>query len=163
MENNQNIDEIPIIERASGFDLSNYESKRVKIAKVSQVECVDYYPDGETFNKDSKEKTMKLEIETEPLKVLDNDGNFTTKDLEISTMEGQKKVTVTARLPLQNQLDTDGKKQWVITKHAKSKAWAFLRKMSCTKPSELIGKFVTLTLEPSKTPGDNRKFLRIVM
>jgi hypothetical protein len=144
MENTQNtIDDIPIVEKQSGADFSEFEGKRVRIAKVSQVEVTDFYPDGENYNKDSKEKVMKLEIETE-------------------VIDGLSKP-VTARFPLQQDVDKSGNKIWVISKHSKAKLWAFMRKLNASKPSELINKLVTLTLEPSKTPGDNRKFLRIVM
>jgi hypothetical protein len=68
--------------------MTSYEGKRIKIAKVSQVEVIDYYPDGENFNKDSTEKVMKLEIETESLKELDANGNNLVTDLEITNKEG---------------------------------------------------------------------------
>jgi hypothetical protein len=152
------VDDIPIVDKGSGFDVSKYEGKRVKIAAVTKITAVDFYPDGETYNPDSKEMIEKLEIETEPLKELDKDGNNTDKDLSFNN----EKITVTARFPLQVSKDSSGNKIFVISKHPKTKIWQFMRRLGITKPSEMIGKLVTLTSVPSNKPNDSRSFLRIV-
>lgn len=156
------LNQIPVVEKTSGLDISKYEGKRIRIAKVTPVWAINYYPDGETFNQDSTEKVLKLEIETESLKELDKDGNFTEKDLEYDKDGIKKKVTVTTRLAFQPEIK-DGKITWVISKHPKAKLWGFMRKMGVIIPQELTGKIVTLTVEPSKKPGEDRKYLRIVM
>ena len=154
------IDDIPVVDKAQGFDASKYEGRRVKIAKVEEIEVIDFYPDGETYNPNSTEKVHKIEIETEPLREIDDKGNFTDKVLSFMKADGsEKKVTVNARFALQK----DDKGIWVISKHPKAQLWAFMRKMGAIKLSDLTNNLVTLTVQPSKKPGDDRKFLRIVI
>jgi hypothetical protein len=157
-----NLSDIPVVEKSQGIDISKYEGKRVRIAKVTPVLVTDYYPDGEHFNKDSQDKVMKLELETESLKELDANGNFTEKDLTYTKDGITKTISVNTRLSLQPE-EREGTLNWVISKHPKAKLWAFMRKLGANKPEELIGKIVTLTVEPSKKLGDDRKYLRIVL
>ena len=155
------IDDIKIVASVAGVDFSAYEGKRLKIAKVEEIEDIDHYPDGKTYNAASTEKAHFMVITTEPLKELDEKGNFTDKVLEFTNIEGtSKKVEVTQRFNLQYD---EGEEQWVISQHAKCKLWNFMKKMKANKPSDLINQLVTLTLAPSKKPGDDRAFLRIVV
>ena len=155
------LNSIPVVEKSSGLDITKYEGKRVRIAATNLVWVTDYYPDGETFKKDSTDKVLKLEITTEALKELDALGNFTEKDLAYEKDGVSKKITVNTRLALQPEVK-DGKTNWVISKHPKAKLWAFMRKLGANTPQELIEKIVTLTVEPSKKPGEEKKYLRIV-
>lgn len=156
MENN-NL-EIPIVEKTQAFDVKGYEGYKCKIAKVERKEVIDFYPNG-SYDAKSEVKKEIIEIETEPLKELDNNERPTDKDFEYIDAEGEtKKLTVTGRFNLQK--DKDGKA--VISKHIKSRLWAFMRKKGVIKVSDLKDKFVTLTLVPSSIEGDDRKFLRIV-
>jgi hypothetical protein len=156
------LDKIPVVEKTAGIDVSNYEGKRVRIAKATPIWAINYYPDGENFKADSTEKVLKLELETEPLKELDANGNFTEKDLTYEKDGVKKTITVNTRLSFQPEVK-DGKTNWVVSKHPKAKLWAFMRKLGATIPQELIGKIITLTVEPSKKPGDDKKYLRFVL
>ena len=152
------LDAIQAVEAGSDLDVSQYEGFRTTIAKVEVIEAINWYnkpsADGNGFiyNPESTEKMQKVRIVTKPLPVLDSDGHATTELLSLG--EG-KNLEVQARFNLSL---IDGK--WQISKHPKAKLWAFMRKMNVEKISELEGKFVTLTTEPSKT--DDKVYLRIV-
>ena len=145
---NENIDEIPIIEPQAAFDASQYEGARIKIATVKQIIVQSHYIDGE-YKADETVDAPVIEIETESLG-------------EWETAEGKKPITVRARFNLQEKTGEDGKKQVVISKHSKAALWKFMRKHGVIKPSDLIGKLVTITTEPSKDENDDRTWLRVV-
>lgn len=153
------IDNIAIVEPKSTFDVSQWEGIRVKIDKVEKVEVLDYFsgPDH-TFVANPTEKKWVIEVTTEPIREL-VDGKMTGDVIKFTNEDSSlKEWRVTARFNLQK--DKEGK--LVISKHPKSKMWAFLRRLGCERPSEMIGRLVTLTVVPSARPDDDRKFLRLV-
>ena len=159
----RDLDEIDSVTPKPMFDVSAYEGKRVKIADVKELEVIDYYNgEGGTYNPNSTDKKHIISITTESLKKVDEGGNFTselyTYHDELSNTD--KTVSVDARLGLKFEKD---KKTWVISKHPKAKLWKFMRKLGVEKLSELKGKFVTLTSEPSSNPEDDRSYLRIAL
>ena len=172
--------DVPIVEKMTGFDGRLYEGKRIRIAKVSKIWDVNTFPDGKNYNPNSTEMMWKVLIETEPLKELDKNENFTDKLVEFKDKNGNiKNVTVSLTLNLQNQLDENGQIVFgsykneitgqmeqrpnpVMSRHPKASAFKFCKKLGASNLSELLNKIVTLTTVPSKTEGDDRVFLRIV-
>jgi hypothetical protein len=153
--------DIPVVEGGSGFDVTKYEGKRVKIASVKRDKFKNFYPNGE-YDPNSTEEVWKVEIETEALKEVDEEGNFTEKEIEFPQEDGSvKKCTVSARFGLK-EIEENGEKKVVISKHPKAALWNFMQKLGVQKLSELKGMYVTLTTVPSRKDGDDRRFLRIV-
>lgn len=148
-----NIDDIQLVEKSSGLDVSAYEGYRVKIESAVQTEIDDHWPDGETYSTVAVGKIPVIRIMTEPLKDLktNEEIKFTKSDGSVTRLQPYKDFN----LQIQNGAI-------VISKHPKAALWSFMRKMGVQKPSELVGKFVTLTTVPSKKLGDDRRFLRIV-
>lgn len=154
---------IEVVDRVVGFDASRYDSKKIKIEHVRKILATNFFPEGK-FDPKSTEKMWKIEIETEKLKELDKDDKFTSKLVEIKKDDGTiKNITVRALFNLQEKTDENGKKYAVISKHVKATLWKFMRKTGCENVFDLKGKLIALTTVPSKTPGDDRKFLRIVV
>jgi hypothetical protein len=139
-----NIDDIKVVESTPLFDARQFDGAKVKIESVVQSVVDSHYIDG-VYNANKTIKSPVIEVETEPV---------TT----IKTIEGEKQVKVKQRFSLQ---EVNG--QVVISKNPKAKLWKFMRKMGVEKPSELKGKTVTLTAEPSTDPEDDRLWLRIVV
>ncbi len=174
--------DIPIVEKAAGFDGRNYEGKRVKIASIKRIWDLNMFTGADgSYNKESTEMMWKVYIETEPLHELDEVGNFNDKLVEFKDSNGNmKNITVSMTLNLQNEIDPNTKEvvmgsyknditgqmeqrpNPVLSRHPKAAAWAFCRKMGANNLKELADKIVTLTTVPSKTDGDDRVFLRIV-
>jgi len=163
-QTDDNLDNIPIVDSATElFDAAPYEGKRVKIASIKKIFVTNFYPDGKNYDANSQEKMWKVELETEPIKELDDNGEFTDKVLTYEKDGEQKNITVTARFNLQEKTnESTGKKEIVISKHPKAKLFAFMRKMGAETLNELKGKLVTLTVVPSTIEGDDRVFLRLV-
>lgn len=139
-----NIDDIKVVESTPLFDARQFDGAKVKIESVVQSVVDSHYIDG-VYNANKTIKSPVIEVETEPV---------TT----IKTIDGEKQVKVKQRFSLQ---EVNG--QVVISKNPKAKLWKFMRKMGVEKPSELKGKTVTLTAEPSTDPEDDRLWLRIVV
>lgn len=139
-----NIDDIPVVESTPLFDAKEFEGKRVKIEKVTQIVADSHYIDG-AYDANKTVKVPMIEIETEIVST-------------VSTKEGPKEIRAKHRFSLQ---EIEGKV--VISKNPKAKLWKFLRKMGVDKPSLLVGKTITLTAEPSKDENDDRTWLRIVV
>lgn len=155
----RDLNEIETREPKQSFDSTKYEGFRVKIADVREITATNWYTgktaDGKNnaYNPQSTETCQKIEVETEQLPIMDNEGHPTKEKMFL----GDKPLTVTARFGLKRE-GTD----WVISKHEKAALWKFMKKMGVTKLGELKGKVVTLTTEPSNDPEDDRMFLRIV-
>ncbi len=177
----QNELDIPQVERASGFDAKPYEGKRVKIATVRRIWDINTFPDGQTYNPASTLMMWKIVIETEVLRELDENGNFTDKLVEFTDdKKNVKNIRVQLTLNLQEEIDPNTKQPVmgtykneitgqdeqrpnpVLSKHPKASAWKFCRKMGANNLTELKDKIVTLTTVPAKDPEDDRVFLRIV-
>jgi len=147
---NENLD-LPIVDGNVGFNPKEHEGKQVKIVKIWRDLIDSHYVDGE-YNASKTQKAPVVYIETEAIaKLTLSDG--TDKD-----------VTVKHRFYLQNRVNPVTKeKETVISKSPQAKLWKFMRKVGATKLDEIKDKIVTLTVEPSKEPGDDRLFLRIVV
>jgi hypothetical protein len=159
----RNLDEIPAVTPKPSFDALAYEGKRVKIAEVKELEVIDFYtgPKG-TYNDKSTETKHVILIATEPLKRIDEGGNFTEELYKYydTLSASEKTVSVEARLGLKYDVE---KKEWIISKHPKAKLWKFMKKLGAEKLSELKNKYVTLTAQASDNPEDDRNYLRIVI
>ena len=71
-------------------------------------------------------------------------------------------IRVKQRFNLQKRINkSDGKIMWVVSRNPKGKLWKLCRKCGVEYPSDLKGKYITLVLEPSSDPNDDRMFLRI--
>ena len=159
----RNLDEIEKSMPKASFDTLSYEGKRVKIDKVMELEVTDFYAgEGGTYDTNSIAKKHVISVVTEPLPKLDDKGEVTETLYRYfdEVANAEKTVTVDIRLGLKLDKTTD---MWVISKHPKAKLWKFMRKMGVEKLSELKGKFVTLTAEPSSNPDDDRSYLRIAI
>lgn len=172
--------DMPIVDKASGFNARPYEGKRVKIARVERIWAQNVFPDGKTYTPESKEMMWKVQIETEPIKELDDKGEFIDKVIEIVNDKKEKKnITVTTEFNLQSETNDAGdivmgkyhnditnqdeeRPNPVISRHPKAALWAFMRKIGVEKLADLKDKIVTLTTVPSKKENDDRVFLRIV-
>lgn len=141
---NIDIDSIETVESAPQFDAKEFDGTRVKIADIKNIVVDSHYVDG-SYNSEKTVKQPMIEVTTEPVKVID-------------TEDGPKDIIARERFTLQ---EVDGK--LAISKHPKAKLWKFMRKMGVAKLSDLKGKIVTLTAEPSKDPNDDRYWLRIVV
>lgn len=156
---NEELD-IPMVEKASGFDAKKFEGKKVMIADILVKEETNFYPDGQTYDENSKEKIKRVYFVSEPLHEIDEKGNVSDKLLLMPTADGGvKPVTVQARFNLQK--DSSG--NWVISKHPKAKLWMALKKLGCATLKEVKEKKpqVMLITEPSKVANDDRLFLRL--
>lgn len=159
------IDAIEQKEPAKAIDVSLYEGKRATLKKPEMKEVIDWYSGpvdakgNPTYNPESTAKKMVIEITSEPIDEVDEDGNPTGNKL----MVGDNPVTVSHRFNLRKEIKEDGSINWVISKHPKASLWKFMKKMGVEKLSELEGKRPTLTYEPSKDPEDERSYLRIVV
>jgi len=153
------LDDVPVVEKKPFINQEAYQGKKVKIAKVEIKEEINFYPDGKTYDPKSQEKGFRLYVISEPLKVLDEEENFTDKLLEYEQDGEIKNIAINARFNLNT--GEDGKPE--ISKHPKGKLWAAMRKLGATKLSEMIGKFVMLDLELSKIEGDDKKYLRLAI
>jgi hypothetical protein len=179
---------IEVVESTNMFDATKYEGKKVRIGKVEKLHVLDLYPDG-VYDPQSQEMKWAIKITTEPLKELDENGNFTDKIVTFKDKEGnvQPKI-IWHSFNLQKMIDekTHAEK-WVISKHPKASLWAFMRKMGVTavaelgphqkmgvdgkpvfgpdgKPVMVEGKSVMLNTKLSTKEGEeNRKFLIIVV
>ena len=167
-----NIDNIPITDKAmsSGFDATKYEGFRIPIASVEKKEVIDYFPVNPAtqqteFNPAATAMKWVIEVVTKPLPELDVHGSATLKLVELQFADGTKKnITVKHQFNLQLfKNPTTGKEELTISKHPKAALWKYMRKMGCTKLSELIGKLATLTSKPSKKEGDERRYLEFVL
>jgi len=141
-------------------DVSIYEGKRFKIAKVEEVEVINFYNgpvinDKPSYNPNSTEKKHVIEIETEPLPKIGKDGEVLP---ELVTFGEGKFLSVKAKF----NLKLNDSNNWVVSKHSRASLWKFMRKMSVENLEALIGKFVTLTTEGASNPDDDRIFLKIV-
>jgi len=150
--NNIDIDKIPTVEKKSSFDAKLYDGLKVKIEKLNVVSEINFYPDGKNYDAKSVEKMWRVYIYTEGLKDQNN---------KVIELEKDGKTDV-IRIHTRFNLLTGKDGQPEISKHDKAKLWKFMRKHNVSKLSELIGKSVILTTEPSKVEGDDRLFLRIV-
>jgi len=160
---------IQSVERASSIDAELYAGRRVPIAKILVKEEIDFYHGTQTYDPNSKEKTYRVYVYTEPLKELvltpgsdpknPENWKFGDKVLQYTDKEGVvKNIIVHARFPLQR--NKEGKPE--ISRHPKATLWKFMKKMGTNTLPELKGKLVMLDAKPSKNPEDERKFLRIV-
>lgn len=139
------IDNIEVRDSVPLFDARKFEGKRVKIDKVYQDVIDSHYVNG-VYEKNMTVKQPVIIVETEVVET-------------IKLGEGDVDIRVKERFALQTA--NDGRV--VISKNPKAKLWRFMRKMGATKPSELKGRIVTLTTEPSKDENDDRVFLKIVI
>ena len=154
------LDEVPVVDKKLSYNFEAYQGKKVKIAKVEIKDEINFFPDGKNYDDQSKDRCFRLYVISEPLKVLDDKGNFTDKMVEIPQEDGSmKQLTVRARFNLNTS--KDGKPE--ISKHPKAKLWAAMRKLGATKLSEMLGKLVMIDLELSKVEGDDRKYLRLAI
>ena len=153
------LDDVPVINKKT-IDAEKYQGKKVKIANVEIKEEINFYPDGKTFDAESKEKCFRLYIISEPLCELDEKGNFTDKQVAIIQEDGTNKpLIVKARFNLNTGIGGAPE----ISKHPKAKLWVAMRKLGALKLSEIVGKFVMIDLELSKIDGDDRKYLRLAI
>ena len=125
---------IEVIEPKSSFDASKYEGQRVKIASVEKIEKESHWIDG-VYDANKTVKIPAVEVKTEPLDELPQPDGST------------KPLTVTRRFNLQEQVQPDGSKKIVISKHPKATLWAFMRKLGVQKIPDMIGKIVTIITE----------------
>lgn len=161
------IDKIKVKEPAQMIDAESYKGYKVKLQRVEIIDAINWY-NGKvdssgrpTYNANSTEMMKKVEISTYPLKVLDKEGNQTSKILmRKDENDNEIPITVNARFNLQKE-EKDGKVEWIISKAPRAKLWAFMRKMGATKLSELKEKIVLLDVQPSQDENDNRMWLRI--
>lgn len=166
-ENTRNIDDIPILSSQQSVDFSLYESFRVKIGQVKEIDAINYYNGSvingkPSYNKDSTESCKKIEVTTEPLPKFNENGQLTEELLSYPDEEGKEKyVTVTARFNLKKTIDDNGNEVWVIPKSSSAKLWKFMRKLGVEKLSEMIGKLVTITTEKDRDPESEKIWLRI--
>ena len=144
-----NIDDIPVVEPQQLFDPSKFDGTKVKIAEVNQTEFPTHYINGE-WNQNETVDAPVIEVVTEKLDT-------------IKTKDGEKDIVVTHRFNLQTRENEDGTTEIVISKNPNALLWKFLRKMGCTKPSELVGKVVTITTQPDRDPNSDRLWLRILI
>jgi hypothetical protein len=154
----------------SSFDANQYEGRKVKIAKVEEIETIDHFvkfnadtklwESSETYNPNSTKKIHQIRVITESLRKIDEGGNFSDELYEIKDEVNGiiKHITIKEDFNLKE----DGN-DWVISKHQKSKMWKFMRKMGVEKLSDLKGKYVTLKTEASTNPDDDRVYLRIIV
>ena len=148
MEDNLNV---PIVDATQVFNPKEFEGKKVKIAKVWRDRIDSHYVDGE-WNANKTQKAPVVFVETEPVsKITLGDGT-------------EKEVVVKHRFYLQSRVNSVTKeKEVVISKSPTAKLWKFMRKIGANELNEIQDKMVTLTIEPSKEPDDDRLFLRIVV
>lgn len=145
----KDLSKIEAQEPKATFDASKYAGRKVKIAKVTQVEKDSYY-DKDGGKIDTPRKIPAIKIETEKLDDLPSDDG-TTKPLIVSTTLNLKEI-----------FDEDGKVIDVtISKHTKGKLWKFMRTVGATTIPEMVGKEVVINVEPSADESDDRMWLRI--
>jgi hypothetical protein len=152
------------------FDANAYEGRKVKIDKVEEIETINHFvrwnpelkvwESTDKYNSESTKKVHGIKITTEPLKKIDEGGNFSNELYEFKDdVTGDvKHIQITEMFSLKQ----DGN-DWVISKHPKAKLWKFMRKMGIEKLSELKGKYVTLKTEASNNSEDDRSYLRIIV
>jgi hypothetical protein len=148
---------IKAVDKISAFNSEKYEGKKVLIGDIKIKEETDHYHGGKVYDATSTEKMFRVYIYTEPIKELDEKGNFTDKILQYDKDGVMTPVTVHVRFNLGK--DAEGKPE--ISKHPKADLWKFMRKHGAATLPELKGKLVMLNTELSGVEGDNRKFLRI--
>lgn len=157
---NFGLDDIEVVEQKQPFDALKYDGLKVPIATATPKYVPDKYVD-DVYTPDSTNMRWVLEIETVPLKELDEKGNETDKPLVIPMKDGTtKQVTVRKRFGLQTAV-VNGKVQPVVSKHPNSKLWQMMRKKGIMKVTELPGKMVTLGIQLPRDEADDRKFLTI--
>jgi len=158
------LDVIPQREPKSQFEPTAYEGKMVKLKRPEIKEVIDWYTGeaqadgGKAYNPNSTEMKKVVEISTEDLKMIEHG---VEKD-ELLKL-GENTVSVSHRFNLKKEISESGAIEWVISKHPKAALWKFMRKKGVEKLSELKGKTVSLTVEPSTDEKDDRVFLRIVI
>lgn len=140
--------DVEVVEPKTLFDPKPFEGSRVKIERVEFTEFETHYIDGVW---DDKKTIMQqgIMVITEPVTQVTN-ANGTKTD-----------VRVKQRFSLQKRVNDKGETTWVVSKNPKSKLWKLCRKCGVEYPSDLKGKFVILTLEPSNDVNDDRMYLRI--
>lgn len=158
--NEENIDDIPQVEPAMLIDERKYQGKKVKIDDVKIEEVVDPFPNG-IYDPNSTKKKKVVRIYSEPIKKLDENGEFTEEVRTIEKNGQQVPFTISEDLNLKEKTNDDGAIKWVISKHPKSKLWQFMKKMGVEKLSELKGKYIILDTVPSSKEDDDRHFLKI--
>ena len=140
--------EIEIVEPKQVFDPKPFDGSKVRIERVEYTEFETHYIDGEWDDKKTTIQQGVLVI-TEPVtQVLSSNGVKTD-------------IRVKQRFNLQKRIDEKGIITWVTSKNNKSKLWRLCRKCGVEDPSQLKGKLVVLTLEPSSDINDERMYLRI--
>lgn len=163
------VDEIPIVEGGLDIDFTAYEGMRFRIASVREIEVIDPYTgpadqSGKpTYNPESKELKRQIEIETEAIPKLDDNGQITSELLSVTRDGKEENITVRTRLNLKKDKDKEGNIVWVISKAPSAKLWKFMRKLGCEKVSEMKSKLVTLTTVPDPDKDSDRRWLRIVI
>jgi len=164
----RDVDSIPIVEGGLDIDFTKYEGMRFRIASAREVEVIDPYtgPKDSTgkpsYNAESTDLKRQIEIETEPIPKLDDNGQITS-DLLTVTKEGKEEhITVRTRLNLKKDLDKDGNVNWVISTAPSAKLWKFMRKLGVDKVSDMKEKLVTLTTVPDLDKVSDRRWLRMV-
>ena len=169
-EETENIDDIPIVEGGTPIDYSRYEGMRVQIAKVEKIEAINFYTGPivggkPSYNAESTEKCMKIEVTTKALLKLDDAGQPTQEKLTYfdSIKEEEVPITVTARFNLKKVEGENGVVNWVISKTPRANLWKAMRKLGVEKLSEMIGKLVTITTSPDKDPDSDKVWPRLVL
>ena len=161
----RNLDEIETREAKDLIDAAKYEGLRARISEVVEEEVIDVYTGPEddtgkpTYNPLSTVKKRIIKIRTEPLPVLNEQGQPTNDLVELG--DGRK-LQVESKFNLKKEKDESGNIKWVISKAPRASLWKFMRKMGVEKLNDLKNKYITLTAEPSGNPNDDRIYLKIV-
>jgi len=141
-------EDLDVVEPKQIFDPRPFEGKRVKVERVEFTEYETHYING--VWDESKTAVQKgILVITEPIS-------------QVSGANGAKTdIRVKQRFNLQKRINDKNETTWVVSKNTKSKLWKLCRKCGVEYPSELKGKLVVLTLEPSNDVNDDRMYLRI--
>jgi len=154
------LDDVEVVESKSSFDAKAFEGKKVKIEKVEIARVPDNFATG-SYVKETEEMKWVTKVTTEPLKELDEKGNFTDKLMEYEDQETNKKKNITVTQQFNMGESEEGKP--TVIKHEKASLWKAMKKLGVTKLSELKGKEVMLDTKPSTDENDDRVFLKLAL
>ena len=153
------LDKVKAVDKAPSIDAEKYMGKKVKIDLIKIKKEIDHYHGGQVYDEESKETCFRVYLYTEPIRELDEAGEFTDKAISVEKEGVKEPLRVYLRFNLGKNAEDENVPE--ISKHPKAACWKFMRKMGAETLEELKGKYVLLDTKPSSDPEDKRVFLTI--
>ena len=148
MENKDlKVEDLTQFEVSQPIDVSEMEGVRSKIDKIEIIDTFSSYDENGNWVEGLKRPVKRLRVSSEVL-----------KEVVVPNKEPIK-VRASMIFALKETKDVKGHFKWGWSNSPNSKLFQFLKKLKVNTPNELKGKYITVTVRPSRDANDTREFL----